>query len=120
MYQEKNQKESLFTNNPNMITFECYEKIGAQMENCICQIDRGDAMGTACFCKIPFPDLEHTLPVLITNNHVIDEELLFKKNGKIRISIKKENNFKEIYLDGRKKMTFSENNLDITIIEIKD
>ena len=120
MYQEKNQKESLFTNNPNMITFECYEKIGAQMENCICQIDRGDAMGTACFCKIPFPDLEHTLPVLITNNHVIDEELLFKKNGKIRISIKKENNFKEIYLDGRKKMTFSENNLDITIIEIKE
>ena len=68
MYQEKNQKESLFTNNPNMITFECYEKIGAQMENCICQIDRGDAMGTACFCKIPFPDLEHTLPVLISGS----------------------------------------------------
>ena len=29
--------------------------------------------GTGFFCKIPFPNNNHLLPVLITNNHVMNE-----------------------------------------------
>ena len=89
MHQEKNQEESLFMNNPNMVNLECIKKIGAQMEKSICKIYIGNKIGTGFFSKIPFPDLKNTLPVMITNNHVIDEEALYRKNEKIRISIKK-------------------------------
>lgn len=30
--------------------------------------------GTGFFCRIPFPDINHLLQVLITNNHVLGEK----------------------------------------------
>ena len=74
--------------------------------------------GTGFFCKIPFPDEKNVLPVLITNNHIINEELLYKINSKILIDIKIEGEVKEINLNYRIKYTNKD--YDITIIEIKE
>ena len=58
------------------------------------------------------------LPVFITNNHIINRELLNKDNEKIYIRIKEENDIKKLNLNNRLKYTDEE--YDITIIEIKE
>ena len=55
---------------------------------------------------------------MMTNNHVINDKLLYDYNSKIEINIKKENKPKEIDLSDRLKYTNIE--YDITIIEIKE
>ena len=86
------------------------------MENCICKIYLEDGKkGTGFFCKIPF--LNNLLPVLITNNHVLNEKDI-ENNKIIQLSIN--NEVKEIEVDNsRKKYTNPDKNIDITIIEIK-
>ena len=51
-------------------------KINEQMNKNICVIDLGDKKGTGFFCKIPFPDNKNILFVLITCNHIINEDYL--------------------------------------------
>ena len=58
------------------------------------------------------------LPVLITNNHVINEDVLFKENKKFKIKIKEEKN--EIEINLNKRMKYTNKDYDITIIEIKE
>ena len=60
------------------------------------------------------------LEVLITNNHVINEDILYKKDAKILIFIKEEKKYKELDLNNRIKYTNKKEEFDITIIEIKD
>ena len=72
--------------------------------------------GTGFFCKIPFPNNNHLLPVLITNNHVMNE--LYLNFAKSFIIKQNENEFKEILLGNRLKYTNKE--YDITIIEVKE
>ena len=74
--------------------------------------------GTGFFCTIPFPNKNKKLNVMMTNNHVINDKLLYDYNSKIEINIKKENKPKEIDLNDRLKYTNIE--YDITIIEIKE
>ena len=93
------------------------EKIKEQMERNICKINIGNSQGTGFFTKIPFPDLNNMLPVFITNNHIIDNEILYKNDIKIKIDIYDELDIKEIDLNNRIKYTNKE--YDITIIEIK-
>ena len=112
-------KESLFLDYPDIISYNCIQTLLEQMENCVCEIEAENKIGTGHFCKIPFPDINNQLPVLITNNHVINEKLLSKPNAKIIISTKNETKPKEIFFHGRKRITFSEEEYDITIIEIK-
>ena len=57
------------------------------------------------------------LPVLVTNNHIINYDLLFKKDKIIEIEIKEEEKTKKINLNDRIKYTNKK--YDITIIEIK-
>ena len=102
---------------PNIVSYECTQKIIQQMEKSICKIKNENGNGTGFFCKIPFPDMNKMLPVLITNNHIIGEELLYQENSKICIEIKEEQNLKEIKLNNRIK--YSNREFDITIIEIK-
>ena len=53
------------------ISFEDIKKILFQMENCICKIYlKNIEKGTGFFCKIPFNN--NLLPVLTTNNHVLN------------------------------------------------
>ena len=110
-------KEAILTDYPNVISYECSKKIITQMERNICKINIGKNKGTWFFCKIPFPTEEKMLPLLMTNNHVIDEDLFNQANVKIELDIKEENEVKKITLNNRLKYTNEE--YDITIIEIK-
>ena len=63
--------------------------------------------------KIPF--LNYLLPVLITNNHILNENDI--KNNKI-INLRINNEVRKIEIDNlRKKYTNPDENIDITIIE---
>ena len=61
----------------------------------ICKINIGKNKGTWFFCKIPFPTEEKMLPVLMTNNHAIDEDLFNQANVKIELDIKEEDEVKK-------------------------
>ena len=103
---------------PKIINYECHQKIMEQMEKNICRINIGEEKGTGFFCRIPFPDRNNMLPVFITNNHMIDEKILFKENARISIKIKGNKKSKELNLNNRIKYTNKK--YDITIIEIKE
>lgn len=123
---ENNNQEALIKFQPIPVDLDGTQLILNQMENCICKIfkDNGEkGAGTGFFCKIPFPDKNHLLPVLITNNHIINENEI--KNIKI-IKLKMHNKGKEIekkIIMDKPRKTFTklndEEGLDITIIEIK-
>ena len=102
----------------SFVTLPCAEKIVEQMKNNVCKIRIKDAQGTGFFCKIPYPDMNNMLPVLITNCHVINEEILNKKGINIVISTQDDVNIKEMKLDHRIKYTNKE--YDVTIIEVKE
>ena len=109
-------QEKLIKEQPIPVSLEGIKKILFQMENCICKIylNNGE-IGTGFFCKIPFNN--NLLPVLITNNHVLNENDI--DNNKI-IKLMINNKVKKIEIDNsRKKYTNSDKNIDITIIEIK-
>ena len=112
-------KESVLTGYPNVISYECTQKIIEQMGSYICKIKIGQEQGTGFFCKIPFPDKNHMLPVLITNNHVINKETLKNMNEQILFMINKDSRFKEIN-NITNRMKYTNKDYDITIIEIKE
>ena len=99
------------------ITYENTKLILKQMETCVCQIKINDKKGTGTFCKIPYPDKNKLLPVLITNNHVIDENILYSGTEKIIIYIKAEN--KNRYIELKDRIIYTNKEYDITFIEIK-
>ena len=70
-------KEKSIINSPEPISLKGIEKIIEQMKNnSICRIND---KGTGFFVKIPYKS--KLLPVLITNNHVINfEDIINKKN----------------------------------------
>ena len=111
-------EESILIGYPSIISYECTKKILEQMEKNICKVKIGEEQGTGFFCKIPFPDMNNILPVFITNNHLINKDLLYKNEEKIKIDVMEESENKIINLDNRKKYTNEE--YDITIIEIKE
>ena len=107
-------KESTLNGKPNVISYESSRKIIRQMRKNICKIKIGEKQGTGFFCKIPFPDKNNMLPVLVTNNHIINNDVLNKK-----ISIYTEAiNTKILNLKSR--MNYTNEEYDITIIEIKE
>ena len=112
-------KEVGFEGYPKLISYDCCQKIMEQMKKHICKINiTEEDIGTGFFCKIPFPDKNKMLPVFITNNHVINEKILYKENARISIKTKEDNLDKEINLNNRIKYTNKD--YDITIIEIKE
>ena len=111
--------EEIISIYPGIITYDCTQKIMDQMRRNICQVKIGEVQGTGFFCKIPFPDKENMLPVFITNNHVINDELLKKENTEITIGIKEDD--KEIIIDlNIERMKYTNRDYDTTIIEIKE
>ena len=71
---EDNIEETLIEDQPSPVDLEGTKVILSQMENCICKIVKENGeKGTGFFCRIPFPDEENLLKVLITNNHVLNE-----------------------------------------------
>ena len=113
------QKEKFLPGYPKVITYECTKKIVGQMEKDICKITINNIKGTGFFCKIPFPDLDNILHVLITNNHIINEDIL-NKDCKIKIEIKEDKKEREIELKGRIKYTNEKYDTTIIGLEKKD
>ena len=60
------------------------------MDKNICRIKIDNIQGTGFFSKIPFPDNNNMIQVFITNNHIIDEDIIKNKNKNIIIEIKEE------------------------------
>ena len=110
--------ESILIEYPNILSYECSKNIIEQMEKNICKIKIGDNQGTGFFCKIPFPDKNKMLNVFITNNHIINENLLSKNDTKIIVNIENEDHPIQIDLNDKRKYTNKE--YDVTIIEIKE
>ena len=115
VYINKNIKqEKLIKEQPISISLESKKKILFQMENCICKVYlKDDKIGIGFLCKIPFNN--NILPVLITNNYILNNI----DNNKY-IILKFKNEVKKIKIDNsRKKYIKHDKNIDITIIEIK-
>ena len=104
-------EESIIKEDNPIIDVEQIEYIiGSGIKNCICKIITKIKTGTGFFVNIP----EKNIKVLITNNHVINEEY-FEKENKIVLFILEEK--KEINLEiNRYRLT--DEKLDYTIIEI--
>ena len=63
-------KEKYIVSSPEPVSLIGTEKILNQMNNCVCRI-YNNSEGTGFFTKIPYNS--KLLPVLITNNHVLDK-----------------------------------------------
>ena len=110
-------KEKYVEKYPRPITMEGTRKILNQMETNICKIIAKGETGTGFFCIINYDN--HFIPVMITNNHVINEKYL-KKNKTLKITINDDKYIKTIQLDDSRIIyTKSKEEYDITIIEIK-
>ena len=83
---------------------------------CICKINGKEKIGTGFFCKITIKD--KLVPVLITNNHVINDEFLQEKK-QLKFYIGDESQI--INIDSKRKIYSSESNeYDIMIIKLKE
>ena len=83
-----------------------------QMNKCVCKVySEHNGISTGFFCFIPYNNIK--FPVLIVNNHVINEEFI-KKNETISLELNNEK--KAINIKDKKIYTNME--YDITIIEI--
>ena len=101
---------------PKPMTVEGTKKILEQMEKSICKIFKKDgSKGTGFFCKINYENKD--IPVMMTNNHVIDNKYL-NKNEEIEITLNDDKENKTIQLKNR--IIYTNEDYDITIIEIKE
>jgi len=110
------EKQIMIENYPRPTTIEGMKAITNQMEKCICKIYKKDGKkGTGCFCRISYKNIN--IPVLMTNNNVIDENYI-KSNEKIKITLNDDKEDRTIQLNNNRTY-YSNEKYDITIIEIK-
>ena len=101
------------------ISFSELETIMKQKE-CVCKIIKDDKpFGTGFFCKIPYNENKDLLRVLITCNHVLDNNDI-KSGQKTKIELFDTSEKILDMDDSRITFTSPENEYDITIIEIKE
>ena len=83
---------------------------------CICKISRGSLMGTGFFSKIDYEG--ETIPVLITNYHVIDDDFI-NKNKKLTFYINGNSHTIDI---NKESVVYSstDKKYDIMIIKLKE
>ena len=109
--------EKELPNNIRSIPLEALQFLVSKTGKCICKIECKDgSRGTGFFCNIPYA-FNINLKVLITNNHVLKKEDILK-GKKIKFSINNEMLYYEIEIDKSRK-TYTNEDCDITIIEIK-
>ena len=102
-------EEKFINNYPLPVTIDETELILKQMRNSICKIENENGNGTGFFCQI----LNRKL--LITNNHIINGEIIKDKN---KIKVKLNNN--KIKKDIKIEKYYTSIEYDTTIIEIND
>ena len=100
---------------PHSVSQRQINEIYNQMNNCVCKIIKNNAIGTAFFARIPFPDKYSLLPVLITCHHILDENSI-SIGTKIKIEFQKD--YYSLLIDNSRKK-YTNKSKDITIIEIK-
>jgi len=100
-------KEKILNKYPLPATIDDTEIILKQMKYSICKIENSIGNGTGFFYKISDKKL------LITNNHIINEEII-KNNNIIRVTL----NDDEIKKDIKIKDYYTSEKYDTTIIEI--
>ena len=114
--------EGYLSNYPKYISLDCTEKIMDQMKSKVCKLKLNNGTkGSGFFCKIPFQN--KMIPVLITNNHIIDEKELNNENQKIYFSTynnKELNQKNPEYIELKNRMKYTSVEYDITIIEVKE
>ena len=88
------------------------------MEKNICKINVENYECTGFFCKVPFPDKNNTLKVLITVNYLLNDKILYNEDESISILIYEEKQERLLSLSNRIK--YSSWDYDISIIEIKE
>ncbi len=110
-------KQSKKIGDLDVISYNCTKTLLSQMEKNIYKI-KGNEQGTAFTCKIPFPDRDNMLPVLITNNHIINDDLLGKIDSEIKFNREGDKDYTKIKLDNNR-MKYTNKTYDITIIELK-
>ena len=110
-------KEKLIQNSLEPISLEITKQIINQMQKSVCKIYINGITGTGFFTKIPYKD--EFKKVLITNNHILCENEI--KDGKIITFIinNNEEDIRRIKMD-EKRMRYTNEILDITIIEIDE
>ena len=107
--------EGKLENYPKWVSLETTEEIIKQMKTKICRIYlKNGIKGTGFFCKISLPNKTNKLNVLITNNHIINEKIIEKKEI---ITIYINNELRKLELNNR--IIYTDEKYDITIIEIK-
>ena len=98
-----------------LISTEKTKVIMNQLDTNVCKINKpNNENATGFFCKIPYSF--SFLPVLITNNHVLNEEDI-KVNRIIKFSLKNGQIEKQIIIN-ESRITYTNKDLDVTIIEI--
>jgi V8-like Glu-specific endopeptidase len=105
-----------FSDSKGMLDAKTIIKFLPRAIKAVCEIKLSKGFGSGFFCKIPYTENDNLLlPVLITNGHVISEEILNYKND-IEIIIDGET--KIISLNQRK--IWNDKEMDFTCIEIKE
>jgi len=108
-------KEKFIASSPEPVTLKGTEEIIDQMNNSVCRI-YNNGNGTGFFTKIPYKS--KLLPVLITNNHVINQDDILN-NKDISLYLNNDKKIKTIKLDNNR-LIYTNEKLDVTIIEIKE
>ena len=102
----------------NPISFEQTKKILEQMGNYICKIIiDNDTKGTGFLCKIPLHGDNKLTPVLITNNNVINDDILARKKD-ITIESFCTSSIKRKKINLSNRTAYNNKKLGISIIEI--
>ena len=104
------EKEQILEEYPLPVTIEGTNIILNQLTKCICKIENEKGSATGFFCSI-----NENLKVLITNNHVIDEQIILE-NSKMRVTLNDDKDFKIINLKNKK--YYTDKNYYTTILEI--
>ena len=105
---------------PTPISYDKTKIILKQMKNSVCKVCKNDgSKGTGFFCKIPINNYK-LLPVFITNNHIINKNDLNKGNNIVlQFNAGQDNNNIKL-LSTKNKYIYTNNEYDITIIEIDE
>ena len=104
------EKEKAIQNYPIPVSIDRTKIILNQLINCVCKIENKKGNGSGFFCSI-----NEKLKVLITNTHIINEEII-QTNESIRVLLNDDKDFKIINL--RNKKYYTDEKYDTTIIEI--
>ena len=111
-------REKYIETSPIPVSIKDTEAILNQMKNGICKIyAKNGIKGTGFFCKVENEDKTSYTNLLITNNHILNENDI-KIGSTIVFSLNDDKIYKNVKLDENRKV-FTDKDTDSTFIEIK-